>query len=164
LSAAWATLTALVIAVLPETWVPAEVAPRTPVLFFVFVLAGYTFACLQAGYTAAREGQTVIVAWPCWDLARAARGGVEGIVCFLAGPVVLEGVALIFWLGSGDLQAVDGLIRGGRSWGGSCACCAGWGSSGITPRRSGCAASRRPTSCARRGQRQRSKRKRVRAR
>ena len=110
LSAAWATLTALVIAVLPETWVPAEVAPRTPVLFFVFVLAGYTFACLQASYNAAREGQTVIIAWPGWDLARAARGGVEGVVCFLAGPVVLEGVALIFWLGSGDLQAVDRLI------------------------------------------------------
>src|SRR5205807_5516152 len=73
LAAAWATLTAFVTATLPDAWVPSELAPRTPVLLFVFLLAGYTFACLQASYNAARDGQTVIIAWPVWGLARAAR-------------------------------------------------------------------------------------------
>jgi hypothetical protein len=112
LAAAWATATAIVTlaAVLPSTWVVAELILRFPVLVLIFLLLGYTFAWLRATLSAAIHGRAGFVAWPARGLPRLARSGVEAVWSFLAGPAVLAAVAFFFWLNSGDFQWVDWLI------------------------------------------------------
>jgi hypothetical protein len=111
LGAAWASVIAFLIAVWPSTLALVDVLPRLPLLLIVFLLLGYTWACLEATITAALIGEAGYIAWPNSDrLVRAARGGAQAVACFLAGPVVPALVAFDFWLLSGDLEFVDWLI------------------------------------------------------
>jgi hypothetical protein len=58
----------------------------------------------------ALSGEAGLIRWPAWDLGYILKSGLRCFLSFLAGPVVPAGVALYFWLNSGDLAAVDRLI------------------------------------------------------
>jgi len=110
LALAWTMLITVLIALLPDTWTLTEFMPRFPLLMFVFLLLGYSCACLQTTLGAARAGESDYVAWPERGLVPAVRGGAQAVVCLLAGPVVPAVAAGWFWLNSGDLLWVDWLI------------------------------------------------------
>jgi hypothetical protein len=110
LAVAWASLIAFLWLIWPERWEPVELVPRFPLVLFVFLLLGFTCASLQATLAAAAEGLGGAIAWISRDMAQTAKGGAQAVLCFLAGPVVLAGVAFFFWLDSGELEWVDCLI------------------------------------------------------
>jgi hypothetical protein len=110
LAVAWASLSAGLLLLLPDTWTPIEVLARFPLLLFVFLLVGYSAACLQTTLAAGRKGQTSRIVWPELGLAQTVRCGAQVVVCFLAGPVVPAAVVFYFWLNSGDLLWVDWAI------------------------------------------------------
>jgi hypothetical protein len=111
LSVAWATVMALLVAFLPETGNPGPFFALAFIFIApVFLLLGYTFGGLQATLSAASKGQAGYVAWPGNDLGQVARGAVQGVLGFLAGPIVPVAVAIYFWQESGDLEVVDWLI------------------------------------------------------
>jgi hypothetical protein len=107
LAVAWASLTTFLILILPDAWSLPEFLARLPLVMFVFVLLGYSCACLQTTFAAGRTGQAGYVAWPQRGLTQAVRSGAQAVVCYLAGPVVPAVVALWFWLNSGDFTWVD---------------------------------------------------------
>jgi hypothetical protein len=111
LALAWATLIAFLVSILPPDWTFWETVARLPLLLFVFLLAGYTCACLDATLAAAAEGEAGYIAKPNGDIMlRSARSGAQVVVCFLAGPIVPALVAFWFWVESGDFELVDWLI------------------------------------------------------
>jgi hypothetical protein len=110
LSVAWATAMALGVAFLPETWQPGAFALAFLFLPGWFLLLGYTFGGLQATLAAASKGHAGYVAWAGSDFSQVARGAVQGLFGFLAGPIVPAAVAFYFWQESGDLEMVDWLI------------------------------------------------------
>ena len=114
LAVAWATLTAILGAVMPDGWDATEIVTHLPVLLpvlmIVFVLFGYTIAFFQATYGLARAGTAGFIAWPGKDLGATVRGGTQGLLAFLAGPIVPAVVGFLFWLGSGELNTLDWLI------------------------------------------------------
>jgi hypothetical protein len=110
LSVLWATLIAFLGAMMPDQWDAVEVLTRSPVLLVVFVLFGVTVAFLQATLRAALAGKAGFLAMPERDLREIVRGGVQGGLAFLAGPVVPAVVGFIFWSQSGELKGVDWLI------------------------------------------------------
>ncbi len=110
LAMAWATLIAILGAMMPDRWDALEILPRAPVLMIVFMLFGYTVAFLQGTYAAARTGQAGFLVWPGRNMTVTVRGGVQGLLAFLAGPVLPAVVGYIFWVESGELQTIDWMI------------------------------------------------------
>jgi hypothetical protein len=104
LAVAWAILTSLMVAFLPDGLVP--------LLPFVLAFFAYTIAGLQATLAGASSGQAGFLAWIDNDPLRILRSAVQAELCILAGPIVPAGVAFFFWLYSGDLQLVDVMILG----------------------------------------------------
>src|SRR5581483_1340667 len=74
------------------------------------VVLGYTWGLLQCVLSAASEGVACQRHWPGSDAMRLLKSTGDGLVSFLAGPAVFTGAALLFWLGSGDLDWLDRLI------------------------------------------------------
>jgi hypothetical protein len=111
LAVAWATVIAILIAVLPADWTTLEFIARAPCLLFIFLMLGYTVACLEATFAAACAGEAGHIARPrSQRLFLAVRGGSRAVFCFLAGPMVPTIVAVWFWLDSGDFEWADWLI------------------------------------------------------
>jgi hypothetical protein len=87
-----------------------ETMPRLPLLFTIlFPIFCYTVRSFQVTYLAAMAGQAGYVVPPD-GLSQALLSGMQAIWCFLIGPIVPIGVAIWFWLESGELLAVDAAI------------------------------------------------------
>ena len=110
LAMAWATLIAILSELMPDRWYTVEILACAPLLMITFMLFGYTVALLQGTYAAARAGKAGFLVWPGRNMTLTVRGGVQGLLAFLAGPVVPAVVGYIFWVESGELQTIDWLI------------------------------------------------------
>jgi hypothetical protein len=111
LAMTWATVIAIVVAILPDDWTTLEFIARAPCILFIFLILGYTVACLDATFAAARAGDSGYIARPRNErLFQAVRAGSRAVFCFLAGPIVPAIVAVWFWLDNGDFEWVDWLI------------------------------------------------------
>jgi hypothetical protein len=105
LAAGWATLILILGHTMRDGW-----GMTLPVLMIAYVLFGYTVAFLQATYEAASDGKAGLVAWPGLDMRATVRAGVQGVLAFLAGPVVPAVGAFLFWLYGGEPQGLDWLL------------------------------------------------------
>jgi hypothetical protein len=77
----------------------------------LLLLACYTGAFFHGVLCSSAQGDAGFVCRPGFgDGAAIAWGALVSLVSFLAGPVVPAGVALLFWLNSGELTAADWLI------------------------------------------------------
>jgi hypothetical protein len=81
-----------------------------PFVVFPFVIAGYVWAFLDCTFDAGAAGETRYVHWPGRDQGLVVHSGVTWLVSFLAGPVVLAGVALAYWIHCGRPALVDWFI------------------------------------------------------
>jgi hypothetical protein len=110
LAVAWATLTAVSLATVPEVWDPEVIGLELPLLLTAFALLAYTCAFFRCVLASATAGEACVIRWPGCDLGQILGAGVAFVLAFLAGPVVPAVVAVLFWLHSGDLLPVDQLI------------------------------------------------------
>jgi hypothetical protein len=114
LSATMATLITILSHMMRDGWGMTEIVAHAPVLVPVllagFLVLGYTVAFLQVTYEAASDGKAGFVAWPGFDMRATVRSGVQGLLGFLAGPVVPAAGGFLFWLFSGEPQALQWLV------------------------------------------------------
>jgi hypothetical protein len=87
-----------------------ELIALAPIFLISLVVFGYACAFLQSILSAAIAGESPKVALPWPNLALAQRCGALWLVCFLAGPGVLAGIAFFYWLHCGDPNIVDWFI------------------------------------------------------
>jgi hypothetical protein len=73
---------------------------------------GFAAAFLEGVFTFAAHGQVRNTSWPERNLGMALQSAVIWLICFLAGPALLAGAAVLFWLHCGDPAFVDWLILG----------------------------------------------------
>jgi hypothetical protein len=73
-------------------------------------LLGYAWALLQCVFFAAAGTKRPERHWPGVDPRLLLRSVRDGLVSFLAGPVVFAVVGVLFWLEAGELERLDELI------------------------------------------------------
>jgi hypothetical protein len=110
LALAWATLSAVLMALLPAVQDGVTLAGWLLLLGFPVLLLSYTAAFYRCVLASADAGEAGLVRWPGVDCLQVLRTGAACLVCFLAGPVIPAVAAFIFWLNSGDFMLVDQLI------------------------------------------------------
>lgn len=76
------------------------------------VFSGYVVGFLECTLASALAGEVGQIRWPGESFRIAMRSFGRWFSCFLAGPVVLVTIAVVFWLKSGDLAVIDRLILG----------------------------------------------------
>jgi hypothetical protein len=108
LAGAWATLTAILIAVWTSEGDWAVLAP----LLLLSLVFCYTCTFYRCVLTSAAAGECDFVPWPKADVVQVLWTGAACLVSFLAGAVVPAAVAFWFWLNGGDLLWLDYLILG----------------------------------------------------
>jgi hypothetical protein len=100
---------------IPEA-LSADVQPAGRVLYLApfvvcsIVVVGYLCAFLDCVLAATAAGDARHVVSPGSDPKFVLRSALVWTVCFLAGPVVIASVALIYWIRCGDPGLVDWLI------------------------------------------------------
>jgi hypothetical protein len=114
LTLALTAATGFLLMVLPEMWDEGASLRERPLFWAVgavfSVILVYTCAALQGPLVTALAGQAPYVHWPVRDVLFALKSCVRCVVCFLAGPGVLAGVAFWYWLYGGDLTVLDWVI------------------------------------------------------
>jgi hypothetical protein len=80
--------------------------------FFSIPLAilGYGSGFLDSVLTSAMAGEVGTIRWPGRDFVLALRSGARWLSCFLAGPAVLAGLSVLYWIHAGELMFLDWLI------------------------------------------------------
>jgi hypothetical protein len=106
ISLAWPALYEIVASAQGWVWL----VPCAPCVLFPLLTVGYVCAFLDCTYCAAATGVVREVRWPGRDLGLVVRSGLIWLICFLGGPFVPAGVALVFWIRCGDPALVDWLI------------------------------------------------------
>jgi hypothetical protein len=95
--------------------------PGDPVAYGVFVLAcvpllvllvGVPCGLLECVLAPAVAGEMGVVWWSWNGLRTVLAGGLKWLTCFLAGPSVFAGAAVVYWLSCGEPTVVDLLILG----------------------------------------------------
>ncbi len=81
-----------------------------PCVSIPLAIIGYTFGYLESVLASAAAGEAEPLRKAARNLGPAARSSVYWIICFLAGPIVPAGLAVFFWINSGDLQWIDWAI------------------------------------------------------
>jgi hypothetical protein len=83
-------------------------------LFMLFLLSFVGCLCALAGsaLTSGPNDEWRPALWPLWNLRHVASSSLIWLVCFLAGPIVPAGMALLYWLQCGDPIWLDWSILG----------------------------------------------------
>ncbi len=72
----------------------------------------YLIAFLECVVSSAAAGEYLRVRWPGRSVSLVLRSCLTWLLCFLAGPVVFAGAAVLYWSRLGDPDVVDQLILG----------------------------------------------------
>jgi hypothetical protein len=108
---AGATLSFLITLLLPQEWESQPLRLRLLLLLAAFLLSGYPFAFFLREIRLAMGGEASRIRSRRWFSPRQILWSASASWgCFLAGPIVPAGVAVWFFLNSGDLEWVDRLI------------------------------------------------------
>jgi hypothetical protein len=119
LAAVLTALTAFASAVLPQLCNNPDVTWRQwtvcwPVALIALVVIACTCAALQGPLTTALAGRPphywAVIRWPIRDLLFGLKSCLRWLICFVAGPALLAGIAFYYWLDGGDLIALDWII------------------------------------------------------
>jgi hypothetical protein len=71
------------------------------------VAVGYVCGTLDCVLSAGINGEVQSIRWPGYNLPLVLRSAFTWLFCFLAGPVVLFAVAVVYWYKAGDLDWLD---------------------------------------------------------
>jgi hypothetical protein len=74
------------------------------------LVLSYLFGFLDCVMASGIAGEYRHVRWPGRKINMALKSCAVWAICFLAGPIVPIGVALLFWLRAGELEVLDWLI------------------------------------------------------
>jgi hypothetical protein len=84
--------------------------PYLPFFLIPLLVVGYGTGFLDGTLTSAMAGEVGHIRWPGRNVGLALQSGSRWLICFLAGPVVPAGAALLYWLHGGDLVFLDWII------------------------------------------------------
>jgi hypothetical protein len=74
------------------------------------ILLGYTAGFWLCVLMSAYHGEAGVIRWPGGEVVLVARSLLLFLGCFLAGPALLLGVAVWYWMNAGELTTIDNLI------------------------------------------------------
>jgi hypothetical protein len=81
-----------------------------PVVAIPLVIFGYAAGLLEGALSCGITGEDRRVLWSGPDVKMAMKHAFVWLVCFLCGPVLLAGTALLYWIQCGDPEFLDQLI------------------------------------------------------
>jgi hypothetical protein len=74
------------------------------------VALAYACAMLDGAFASGAAGDSRHVYWPGRDFGPVIKSGIRWLLCFVAGPVLPAGGALLYWVNCGDLEWIDWVI------------------------------------------------------
>src|SRR5262249_55155786 len=111
-----AVLTAGMALFVPRLLVDAPADPWARGFLYLFCLLplvpsiGLPFSFLECVLASAVQGEVYYIRWSGNLLLTIVTSGSKWLACFLAGPVVFAGTAVLYWLRCGEPGVVDWLI------------------------------------------------------
>jgi hypothetical protein len=90
-----------------ETTLGMRLLLGAPAVFIVLMILGYVCAFLDCVLASATAGEVGLLRWPGRNLGLALKSCVTWLVCFLAGPILLLGGGIRYWIYCGDPVFLD---------------------------------------------------------
>jgi hypothetical protein len=109
-------LSALVALILPSVLAnpPSDVWALTALVltccFILILIVGFVSSFLECALASATAGEVYYLRGSGRVLLAVLFSGVKWLICFLAGPIVIAAVGVLYWLNCGDIGWFDALI------------------------------------------------------